>query len=101
MSPARSAARSAHLLSLAELRPGERGRIVSLRAPGPVLRRLLEMGVLPGTEIAVKGVAPLGDPMVIAVKGYRLSIRKYDGSGVLVEPTGTDRILYTKDVSNS
>lgn len=73
-------------LSLADLKPGQRGKVVGLSAPGPVLRRLAEMGVLPGAEVEVKGIAPLGDPMVIGVKGYRLSLRKSEGRGVVIDP---------------
>lgn len=71
--------------ALSELRTGEQGEIIRITAKGPVRRRILEMGVTPGTKISVKGVAPLGDPIEILVKGYRLSLRKKEAANVFVE----------------
>ncbi len=48
-------------------------------------RRLLGMGILPGTEISVERIAPLGDPIEIKVRGYRLSLRKDEASAIVVE----------------
>lgn len=77
--------RSVNTKALNELRTGEQGKVIRITAKGPVRRRILEMGVTPGTEISVKGVAPLGDPMEVLVKGYRLSLRKEEAAGVFVE----------------
>lgn len=71
--------------ALSELHTGERGKVLRITAEGPVRRRILEMGVTPGTEVSVKGVAPLGDPMEILVKGYRLSLRKQEAADIFVE----------------
>jgi len=71
--------------TLSHLKPGEYGRVIGITAKGPVRRRILEMGLTPGKQISVKGVAPLGDPMVVLVKGYRLSLRKEEASNILVE----------------
>jgi Fe2+ transport system protein FeoA len=70
---------------LSEFKTGEAGRVVRITAKNPVRRRILEMGVTPGTDICVKGMAPLGDPMEILVKGYHLSLRKGEAAGILVE----------------
>jgi len=71
--------------ALNELHTGEQGEVIRITAKGTVRRRILEMGVTPGTRISVKGVAPLGDPIEILVKGYRLSLRKGEAANVLVE----------------
>lgn len=60
--------------SVAQLRPGEKG-IVSNFTNEYISLKLLEMGVLPGTEVEMKFVAPLGDPICIRVSGYDLSLR--------------------------
>jgi ferrous iron transport protein A len=49
-------------------------------------RRLMELGLVPGSEVRVKKVAPLGDPMELSVRGCTLSIRKAEARAVAVEP---------------
>jgi len=77
--------RSVNVRALSELRPGEHARVVRIGAEAHVRRRILDMGVTPGTEVCVKGVAPLGDPMKLLVKGYDLSLRKEEAAGIFVE----------------
>jgi ferrous iron transport protein A len=48
--------------------------------------RLLEMGLTPGVEVLLVGAAPLGDPLELEVRGYRLSVRKSEASRVEIEP---------------
>ncbi len=60
--------------SVAELKPGEKG-IVKNFSDEYLSLKLLEMGVLPGTQIEMKFAAPLGDPICIRVTGYDLSLR--------------------------
>ena len=48
-------------------------------------RRLMDMGIVPGLEISVEGKAPLGDPIEVLVRGYRLTLRKSEAMSVLVE----------------
>ena len=69
---------------LAQLQPGERGRVLSGDGDHPATPRLLAMGLLPGTEITVVQVAPLGDPVEVEFHGMRLSLRKADASAVRV-----------------
>jgi Fe2+ transport system protein FeoA len=71
--------------SLAELRPKERGKVIRVGGSGAVRRRILDMGVVPGAEIEVERIAPLGDPIEIKIKGYHLSLRKEEAAGVYVE----------------
>jgi ferrous iron transport protein A len=73
--------------NLAKLAPGEKGRILSIAAIGPMKRRLMDMGLLPGEEIKVQKVAPLGDPIEVKVKSYSLSLRKSEAEGIAVEVT--------------
>jgi DtxR family Mn-dependent transcriptional regulator len=77
--------KSINTKALSKLQIGEKGKVIRITAQGPVRRRILEMGVIPGTEISVKGVAPLGDPVELMVKGYRLSLRKEEADDVIVE----------------
>jgi len=70
---------------LSRLQPGSRGRIAQVNATGGLRRRILEMGVVPGAEIAVDGVAPLGDPIAVTVKGYHLTLRKNEAEAIFVE----------------
>jgi ferrous iron transport protein A len=75
-------------MNLAALKPGQRGRITKIGAIGPMKRRLMDMGVLLGEEVKVEKVAPLGDPIEIIVKNYRLSLRKREAAGIGVEVQG-------------
>ncbi len=75
-------------MNLAKLKPGEKGTIVSIGAIGPLKRRLMDMGVLVGEEVKVEKMAPLGDPMEVSIKGYRLSLRKKEAEGIAVEVAG-------------
>lgn len=70
---------------LHELKPGEKGRIVKVAGAGGVHRRLLDMGLVSGSEVEVERVAPLGDPIEIKIKGYHLSLRKEEASNIQVE----------------
>ena len=72
-------------MNLATLPPGSRGRIVKIGAIGPMKRRLLDMGVLVGETVQVEKIAPLGDPIEITVKAYKLSLRKREAEGIAVE----------------
>jgi len=70
---------------LSELKPGDKGRVVKIGGSGPVHRRILDMGVVPGVEINVERVAPLGDPVDFKLLGYHLSLRKEEAQHVHVE----------------
>jgi DtxR family Mn-dependent transcriptional regulator len=70
---------------LKDMRPGEKGVIARVAGRGPARRRLLDMGVTPGTPFEVERVAPLGDPVEIKVKGYHLSLRKEEAASVHVD----------------
>ena len=67
---------------------GETVKIARLNGVGALKRRLMDMGLTGGTEVYVRKVAPLGDPMEITVRGYELSLRKEDAEGVELKETG-------------
>jgi Fe2+ transport system protein FeoA len=69
------------MVTLRELRPGERGVVVGWAGGAPPIR-LLEMGVMQGTEIEVVKLAPLGDPIEIKLRGYHLSLRKQEAEQI-------------------
>ena len=60
-------------------------KVVKLHGEGALRRRIMDMGITKGVEIFVRKVAPLGDPIEIAVRGYELSLRKDDAEMVEVE----------------
>ena len=73
-------------VSLDSLKAGDHGVIQSYRGANPVHARLKEMGLVRGTPVEVKRLAPLGDPMELRVRGYHLSLRKEDASCIVVTP---------------
>ena len=58
--------------------------VVKLHGEGAVKRRIMDMGITKGTELYVRKVAPLGDPMELNVRGYELSVRKADAEMIEV-----------------
>jgi ferrous iron transport protein A len=72
-------------ITLAQLARGQRATIVRLGGERALRRRLLDMGLVTGETLTLRTVAPLGDPIEITVKGYRLSLRKAEASLIFVE----------------
>ena len=66
-------------------KPGESGRVKKVNAEGAVRRRLFDMGITPSADIAMRKVAPLGDPIEIVVRSYELTLRKSEASLIEVE----------------
>ena len=58
--------------------------VAKLHGEGPTRRRIMDMGITKGTQIYVRKVAPLGDPMELNVRGYELSVRKSDAQMIEV-----------------
>ena len=71
--------------SLKELKPGKKGKVVKILGSGSIRRRILDMGVVPGAEIEMERVAPLGDPIEVKIKGYHLSLRKNEAANIHIE----------------
>jgi ferrous iron transport protein A len=72
--------------TLASLRVGERATVLRVEGVDEVSLRLLEMGLTPGADVALIGVAPLGDPLELELRGYRLSLRRSEAARVTVNP---------------
>ena len=72
-------------MTLREVKKGQTVTVVKLNGEGAVKRRIMDMGITKGTEIFVRKVAPLGDPVEVTVRGYELSVRKADAEMVEVQ----------------
>jgi ferrous iron transport protein A len=71
--------------TLAQLPLGTSGRVVRIVGSDQISARLLEMGLTPGVDVQVLGSAPLGDPIELALRGYRLSVRRSEADRVEIE----------------
>ena len=71
-------------MTLNELETGKTAEIVRLSGEGAVKRRIMDMGLTKGTEVTVRKVAPLGDPIEITVRGYELSLRRDEAAKIEV-----------------
>jgi ferrous iron transport protein A len=70
---------------LSQLAVGQRARVVHVDACDAIGMRILEMGLTPGIEVCLLGTAPLGDPLELEVRGYRLSLRRSEAERVEVD----------------
>ncbi len=88
--------------TLEDLAPGQSGTILSVgNQSGTVKRRLVDMGLTPGTEVRVTKIAPLGDPIEVSLRGYSLSLRKADAAQIVMgqprpRSTGAARAAMTR-----
>lgn len=71
-------------MTLNELKIGQTSNIVKVNGTGALRRRLLDMGLTPNTEVMVRKVAPMGDPIEIRLRGYELTMRVDDAKNVIV-----------------
>ncbi|BDC94168.1 ferrous iron transport protein A [Treponema bryantii] len=72
-------------MTLRDVKTGQTVTVEKLLGEGAVKRRIMDMGITKGTEIYVRKVAPLGDPVEVTVRGYELSIRKADAELILLK----------------
>jgi DtxR family Mn-dependent transcriptional regulator len=72
------------VLTMLDLKPGEQGQVIRLRARSEIRQRLIDMGVLPGVEVVMDQPAPLGDPVRVRLKGYQLSLRREEAAAIHV-----------------
>ena len=80
------------MASLDQVKQGCRARVEAIQGDDGLVQRLLEMGLLEGDEVEVIGFAPMGDPMEIRLRDYRLSLRRSEAARISVqmaEPGGT------------
>ena len=73
------------MTDLAQVKIGDRAQVAQVSGSDDLAVRLMEMGLTPGVDVEVIGVAPLGDPIEIAVRGYRLSLRRSEASRVEIQ----------------
>ena len=73
------------MTKLNEVKCGETVKVKKVEGAGAVRRRIMDMGITKGSEIYVRKVAPLGDPVEINIRGYELTLRKFDAEMVIVE----------------
>ena len=71
--------------TLREAKIGETVKVVKLQGEGAIKRRIMDMGITKGTEVYVRKVAPLGDPVEVTVRGYELSLRKADAEMIEIQ----------------
>ena len=75
-----------HEMTLTDIRAGESCIVTKLEGEGALRQHLLDMGVLPGTELTVVKYAPMGDPIEVRIHGYELTLRLADAEQIIVDP---------------
>ena len=73
------------MATLKEIKCGQTVKVKKVEGVGAVRRRIMDMGITKGSEIYVRKVAQLGDPIEINIRGYELTLRKYDAEMIVVE----------------
>lgn len=73
-------------MTLGEMKTGMSGTVLAVGGEGALRRRLLDMGLTPGTTVCVSRVAPLGDPIELRLRSYTLSIRREDAEKIQIQP---------------
>ncbi len=71
-------------MTVNDLKPGERGRILAIGGTGALRQRLLDMGFTPNTPLLVRKIAPLGDPVELFLRGYALTLRRSEAAQITV-----------------
>ncbi len=73
------------MFTLNDLNPGQVGIVLKIECDDMLRRRIVDMGITPGTHIIMKRIAPFGDPIQINVRGYDLSIRKSEAKNIKIK----------------
>ena len=71
-------------MTIDDLKIGQSGTIGQVGGEGPLRLRFLDMGLIPGTRVSLRKVAPMGDPIQIQVRGYELTLRREDAGRIEV-----------------
>ena len=82
--------------TLRQVKVGETVKVVKLHGEGAVKRRIMDMGLTKGTEVHIRKVAPLGDPVEVTVRGSELSLRKADAEMIEIESAKSKRGEYPR-----
>lgn len=72
-------------MTIDDLKIGQTGTIAVVGGEGPLRLRFLDMGLIPGTKVTLRKVAPMGDPIQIQVRGYELTIRREDAARIALK----------------
>ena len=72
-------------MPLSEVLPGQTARVAEIRLEGALRRRLFDLGLIPGTLVSCRCVAPAGSPMAFAVRGAAIALRRCDAAQILAE----------------
>lgn len=72
-------------MTIGDLKIGQTGKIIQVGGEGALRLRFLDMGLIPGTDVMVQKVAPMGDPIQIRVRGYDLTIRREDAQKITIQ----------------
>lgn len=72
-------------MSIYDLKPGDKALIDSIYGDEKLAKRLLALGCIEGTEVTLKATAPLGDPIIINLRGFNLAIRKKDAKNIYIK----------------
>ena len=78
-------------MTLKDCKPGQSARVLTVGGEGALRQHFLDMGVIPGAEITVVKLAPMGDPMELRIHGYELTLRLQDAQSIDVQPIETPR----------
>jgi ferrous iron transport protein A len=73
------------VVPIRSVRVGDRGRVVLIRSATSTVQRLMAIGLVPGTQVSVVRVAPLGDPIILDAGGFQLSLRRREAEGLGLE----------------
>ncbi|AYE33313.1 FeoA family protein [Clostridium septicum] len=71
-------------MCICDLKLGEKGKIESIKGDDRLAKRLFALGCIEGTEIELKRIAPLGDPIIVNLRGFDLAIRKKDAKNIFL-----------------
>ena len=72
-------------MTLKEMKVGQSAVITAVGGQGELRLRFLDMGLIPGTKVTLRKVAPMGDPIQIQVRGYELTIRREDAARITLK----------------
>ncbi|SHE33574.1 FeoA family protein [Clostridium fallax] len=70
--------------TLEKLEIGDKAKVKGIEKDSSVRRRLLDMGITPGVEVEITGKAPLGDPIEVLIRGYKLTLRRDEAKAIIV-----------------
>ena len=72
-------------MCICDLKPGQSGFIYNVEGNEKLVKRLYALGAIEGTKISLKTIAPLGDPIIVSLRGFDLAIRKKDAKNIYIK----------------